>query len=60
VDAERDHLANELQKAGVVLAIEWDDGFHSRLEVRNGGGDHWRTDGRLAIVVMHPERVPNG
>jgi hypothetical protein len=53
VDAERNHLANELQKAGVVLSIEWNDGFHSQLEGRNGGGDPWHTDGRLAIVIIH-------
>lgn len=57
VDAERDRIANELQKAGVVLSIEWDDDFHSRLEGRNGGGDRWHTDGRLAIVVMHTKTV---
>ena len=53
VDAERDHIANELQKAGLVQSIEWDDGFHSQLEGRNGGGDRWRTDGRLVIIAMH-------
>jgi hypothetical protein len=52
VDAERDHMANELQKAGMVETIEWTDGFHARLEGRNGGGDPWCTDDRLAIVVM--------
>ncbi len=52
VDAERDHIANELQKAGVAETVEWSDGFHSRLQGRNGGGDPWRTDGRLAIVVL--------
>jgi hypothetical protein len=56
VDAERDRLAKELQKAGVVRSIEWNNGFHSRLEGRNGGGDRWRTDGRLAIVVLHSLR----
>lgn len=54
VDAERDRIANDLQKAGLVQSIEWDDDFHSQLEGRNGGGDRWRTDGRLAIVVMRP------
>jgi hypothetical protein len=57
VDAERDRIANELQEADVVLSIEWDDGFHSRLEGRNGGGDRWHTDGRLAIVVTHTKTV---
>jgi hypothetical protein len=58
VDAERDRIASDLQKAGLVQSIRWDDGFHSRLEGRNGGGDRWRTDGRLAIVVMHARTAP--
>ena len=40
-------MSEELQ------SIEWLDGFHSQLEGRNGGGHPWRTDGRLAIAVMH-------
>jgi len=52
VDAERDHIASELQKVGLVQSIEWDNGFHSQLEGRNGGGDPWHTDGRLAILVL--------
>jgi hypothetical protein len=52
VDAERDLIVAGLQQAGLIESIEWTDGFHSRLEGRNGGGDHWRTDGRLAIVMM--------
>ncbi len=52
VDTERDYIANELQQTGLVEAIEWEDGFHSQLQGRNGGGDPWHTDGRLAIVVM--------
>ena len=58
VDAERDHITNELQKAGLVHSLEWNNAFHSQLEGRNGGGDRWRTDGRLAIVVMHAETMP--
>jgi hypothetical protein len=52
VDAERDRIANELQKAGLVQSTQWDNGFHAHLEGRNGGGDLWHTDGRLAIVVL--------
>jgi hypothetical protein len=52
VDAERDRLLSELQQAGVVQSIEWKDGFHAELEGRNGGGDPWHTDGRLAIVSL--------
>ncbi len=54
VDAERDRLVAELQKAGIVQSVEWKDGFHERLEGNNGGGDPWHTDGRLAIVILHP------
>ena len=52
VDAERDRLLRELQQAGVVRSVEWKDGFHAELEGRNGGGDPWHTDGRLAIVSL--------
>ena len=52
VDAERDRIANELQHGGWVQEVDWIDGFHHHLEGRNGGGDPWHTDGRLAIVVL--------
>ena len=52
VDAERDRLVNELQQAGVAQSVEWKDGFHAHCEGRNGGGDPWHTDGRLAIVCL--------
>jgi hypothetical protein len=52
VDAERDRIASELQKAGLVDTIGWDNDFHPQREGRNGGGDPWHTDGRLAIVVL--------
>ena len=52
VDAERDRIVAALQEAGVVQSVEWMDGFHRRLQGKNGGGDPWRTDGRLAIVSV--------
>ena len=52
VDAERDRLVGELQQAGVVQSVQWLDGFHTACEGRNGGGDPWHTDGRLAIVTL--------
>lgn len=52
IDAERDRMVRELQQAGVAGPVEWLDGFHSELEGRNGGGDPWHTDGRLAIVTL--------
>jgi hypothetical protein len=52
VDTERDLIVANMEQAGLIESIEWTDGFHSRLEGRNGGGDRWRTDGRLAIVTI--------
>jgi len=51
IDAERDLLVADLKNA-IHGEIDWLDGFHSQLQGRNGGGDPWRTDGRLAIVIL--------
>ena len=56
VDAERDLIVSGLSKAGWVAGVQWIDGFHQQLEGRNGGGDLWRTDGRLAVVRLAPPR----
>jgi hypothetical protein len=54
VDAERDLLIADLTKAGRVSESRWVGGFHKELQGRNGGGDMWRTDGRLAVVALKP------
>jgi hypothetical protein len=54
VDAERTLISADLQRAGWVGAEQWIDGFHTQLEGRNGGGDPWRTDGRLLVVRLSP------
>ena len=54
VDAERDRIAAELSRLGCVAGVRWIDGFHAVREGRNGGGDPWRTDGRLAVVELRP------
>jgi hypothetical protein len=54
VDVERNRLAQQLVAAHQANAIEWIPHFHSELEGRNGGGDRWRTDGRLAVVRVAP------
>jgi hypothetical protein len=51
VDTERDLLVADLTKA-IAAQVRWLDGFHTQLRGRNGGGDLWQTDGRLAIVVL--------
>lgn len=60
VDAERDKLLADLQRAGRLSAVEWDDGFQPQHRGRNGGGDRWVTDGRLpiAIFVRAKEEAP--
>ena len=52
VDAERDLIMSGLKKAGLTQDEYFIDGFHKVLEGRNGGGDLWRTDGRLGAVVL--------
>ena len=52
VDAERDRIITELRKAGQVAEVYWVDHFHRELRGRNGGGDAWRTDGRLGVAVL--------
>ena len=51
-----DRLAAELVQAHWATGTEWINGFHQQLEGRNGGGDPWRTDGRLAVVRLVPPR----
>ena len=49
VDAERDHLFQDLKETGDLSETYFVDGFHKTLEGRNGGGDRWYTDGRLEV-----------
>ncbi|OAI41363.1 hypothetical protein AYO41_01550 [Verrucomicrobia bacterium SCGC AG-212-E04] len=52
IDKERDFLIANLQQAGCVKELRWIDDFHSQHSGTNGGGDPWRTDGRMAVVVL--------
>jgi hypothetical protein len=52
VDAERDKVIADLERAGQIATVYWIDGFHTHLEGKNGGGDPWRTDGRLEVGVL--------
>jgi hypothetical protein len=54
IDAERDLLLGDLQKAGRIESSRWVEGFHQVLHGRNGGGDLWVTDGRLAEAFLKP------
>lgn len=52
VDLERDKILNDLKQAGSIAAIDWQQTFHQKLSGRNGGGDPWKTDGRLAVALL--------
>jgi hypothetical protein len=52
VDAERDKLLADLQRAGKLAGVQWIDNFQPRHEGKNGGGDLWRTDGRLGVGIV--------
>jgi len=55
IDAERDGLIGDLEKAGRIERVDRIDGFQTEKEGRNGGGDPWRTDGNLWVGVLQPE-----
>ena len=52
VDTERNLIMAGLQKAGWAQDEYFVNGFQKDLQGRNGGGDPWRTDGRLGAVVL--------
>lgn len=54
VDAERDLLMSDLEKAGVLSETYDIDNFHEVDKGKNGGGDPWHTDGKLAVGVLKP------
>ena len=53
VDRERDTLVSDLL-AGEPLELKWEEGYQSEHAGRNGGGDLFVTDGRLAILSLPP------
>ena len=56
IDGERDKLIRDTGIAGDLAAWYWVNGFHQELEGRNGAGDPYRTDGRLAVGVITVRR----
>lgn len=52
VDAERDRILAQLQQAARAVEVYFEPGFHKELTGKNGGGDPWRTDGRLGVAVL--------
>ena len=52
VDAERNRLFAGIKANGSLTEVYAVDDFHKIREGRNGGGDPWRTDGRLFVGVI--------
>lgn len=57
IDRERDKLVVDLMRAARVSAVTWVAGFAPALRGRNGGGDRYSTDGRLASVRLKHRAV---
>lgn len=52
VDAERDRIVSALRAAGLVRAVVMEPGIGRTENGRNGGGDRFFTDGRVAVIVL--------
>jgi hypothetical protein len=58
VDAERDYLFHDLEQTGDLAEQYVVDDFHKQREGHNGGGDPWRTDGKLYVGVITLKSTP--
>ena len=52
IDRERNKLVDDLRQASQLKNFYWIDGFQAKKEGKNGGGDPFHTDGRLAVGVL--------
>lgn len=52
IDRERNKLVRDAARAGTLDGYYWVDDFHGIRTGRNGGGDPYFTDGRLAVGVI--------
>ena len=56
IDRERNKLVTDTVGAGVLDGYYWVEQFHMQAQGRNGGGDPYRTDRRLAVGVLDLRR----
>jgi hypothetical protein len=52
IDPERDRIIDDTKAAGDLLEVYWVYDFQEPPQGKNGGGDLWHTDGRLAVGVL--------
>lgn len=51
-DSERDLVITDLQATGYIARFDWVPGFGEPTQGKNGGGDPWHTDGRVADLTL--------
>ena len=56
IDNERNKLVTDAARAGMLDGYYWVDAFHRDPQGRNGGGDPYFTDRRLAVGVIDIRR----
>lgn len=56
IDSERNKVVSDTIRAGMLDGFYWVDRFHVQPEGRNGGGDPYFTDRRLAVGVIDLRR----
>jgi len=56
IDAERDNLLSDIQKTGRLEKVFWVSDFQQQSEGKNGGGDPYFTDRRLAVGVLRASK----
>ena len=59
VDVERDLIMNKIKAAGLSQQSDYIDDFQQPREGRNGGGDLWRSDGRLGVLLIQAAPSPS-
>jgi hypothetical protein len=56
IDKERNKVVTDAHASGVLGGFYWINQFHREREGRNGGGDPYFTDGRLAVGLISIRR----
>ena len=56
IDRERNKLVTDSIRAGALDGYYWVEQFHAQAEGKNGGGDPYFTDGRLAVGIIDIRR----